>query len=307
VSRELRIVDFPEVSVIISTYNRPDRLREALESVCSQTFQFWECVVVNDGGQDVRTIIEGLRDKRIRYVNKEHGGYPAAANLGLSIAKGKYVSYLGDDDKWYPNHLEICIALLERDRDVGVVYTKQVRRSFRWDGERRVIVEDYLEPITEFNWSRLLEGNWIPITSVVHKRELLEQSGPFKDLPVLEDWELLLRFGSFTKFAHIPIITGEYYHDLGGESRNERLKRERPKQYRKIVRDIRKPYVSCNVHEELAEYFPERFVLHSLFAGSGLAGFLLKGTSYLYLYSRRCGRRASFREFCNWTLKSFHH
>ena len=296
----------PRVSVIIATYNRPQTLLEALQSVCSQTYDSWECVVVNDGGTNVRLALEGLHDERIRYLDKQHGGYPAAANLGLSVARGEYVSYLGDDDRWYPNHLTTCIDFLDRDHNTGLVYTKQLRRGFVWSDRQRVIVEDYLEPLSEFSWPRLIDGNWIPITSVVHRSQLIEQSGPFKDLPILEDWEFLLRLCSIAKVAHIPIITGEYYSDLTRESRNEKMKKENPRQYHKTIEDIRNSYGSRDVREaeRPLDYFPERFVLYSLFAGKGSIGLALRMASYYYLYSRLWGRKAAFKKLWR-RLQSF--
>jgi glycosyltransferase involved in cell wall biosynthesis len=264
-------------------------------------------VVVNDGGTNVRLALEGLHDERIKCFDKQHAGYPAAANLGLSIARGEYVSYLGDDDRWYPNHLATCVDVLDRDHNIGLVYTKQLRRSFVWRERQRVIVEDYLEPLSEFNWAKLLDVNWIPMTSVVHRSQLIEQCGPFKDLPILEDWELLLRLCSITQVAHIPIVTGEYYFDPTGESRNEKMKKENPKKSRKIIEDIRNSHRSRDVREaeRPPDYFPERFVLSTLFAGQGSIGVALRMASNLYLYSRYWGRKAAFKKMWRRLLQSF--
>ena len=296
------------VSVILTTHNRPKTLPQALQSIQNQSFKEWEAIVVNDGGLDVSEIVEGLCDERFRYVRSEHVGRCQALNLALKRASSKYVAYLDDDDKWYPNHLETCVALLERDRNLGIVYTKHLRRSFVCvSGHQRVIVQDYLEPLSEFSWPKLVDGNWIPITSVVHRSQLIEQCGPFKDLPILEDWEFLLRLCSNTKVAHIPIITGEYYSDLTGESRNEKIKKENPRQYHQTFEAIRNSYGSRDVREaeRPLDYFPERFVLYSLFAGKGSIGLALRMASYYYLYSRLWGWKATFKNMWKRLLQSF--
>jgi glycosyltransferase involved in cell wall biosynthesis len=67
----------PKVTVLIGTYNRPDYLREAIQSVIHQTMQDWELLVMNDGGVNVAHVVQEFQDERISYFNDD-------INKGLS-------------------------------------------------------------------------------------------------------------------------------------------------------------------------------------------------------------------------------
>lgn len=96
----------PQFSVIIPTYNRPEFLRHAVESVLRQTVEDFEVVVVNDGGEDP----VGLpADTRVRLITRKNNeGLSAARNTGLEAATGKYVAFLDDDDLYVSNRLALA-------------------------------------------------------------------------------------------------------------------------------------------------------------------------------------------------------
>lgn len=99
-------------TIIIPTYNRSSSLLIALKSVLDQTFEDYEVVVVGDGcTDDSSKIVKSLNDKRIIWHNLpfNYGSQWGPNNFGLSVAQGKYVSYLGHDDLWWPNHLELTL------------------------------------------------------------------------------------------------------------------------------------------------------------------------------------------------------
>lgn len=64
----MNMYDKPKVTVLISTYNRPQYLAEAIESVVNQRYQNWELIVLNDGGVDVQDVVDKFADPRIIYV-----------------------------------------------------------------------------------------------------------------------------------------------------------------------------------------------------------------------------------------------
>jgi radical SAM protein with 4Fe4S-binding SPASM domain len=114
----------PLVSVIVPTHNRPEMLVEALQSVLNQTFQDFEILVVNDAGADVRQVVEALNGSgKITYLEHDtNRGLGAARNTGIQHARGKYIAYLDDDDRFYPEHLETLANFLESSHYL-VAYT----------------------------------------------------------------------------------------------------------------------------------------------------------------------------------------
>lgn len=97
----------PEVSIVLSTYNRRPLLHRSVDSVIAQTFRDWELIVVDDGStDDTREYLEALEDPRVRPIWLEHGGVTSARNAGLRLARGEWVAFHDSDDLWLPEKLE---------------------------------------------------------------------------------------------------------------------------------------------------------------------------------------------------------
>jgi glycosyltransferase involved in cell wall biosynthesis len=102
----------PLFSVVVPTYNRPRLLHEAVESVLAQTVDDLECVVVDNGSPDPVTL---PRHRRLRLVRREVNGGPAAArNTGIAASRGRYLTFLDDDDVLAPRRLELALVGLGR-------------------------------------------------------------------------------------------------------------------------------------------------------------------------------------------------
>lgn len=91
----------PKISVIVPCYNQARFLDESLQSVLDQTYENWECIIVNDGSPDNTAEAAdkwAQKDSRFRYLYKENGGLSSARNAGLEIITGDYVQFLDSDD-----------------------------------------------------------------------------------------------------------------------------------------------------------------------------------------------------------------
>jgi glycosyltransferase involved in cell wall biosynthesis len=96
----------PYFSVIIPTFNRPQLLQEAIASVLAQTVEDFECIVVNDG----QTGVELPDDDRLRLIDKREAlGMAASINTGIQEARGKFLTFLDDDDSYTPQRLELAM------------------------------------------------------------------------------------------------------------------------------------------------------------------------------------------------------
>src|SRR3989338_149331 len=127
-----------KVSVIIPTYNRPQYLLLAIESVLKQTFQDFEIIVTGDGAPDsTRVMVEKYKDK-VRFVNQEHMGISAARNNGIRYATGEWIAFLDDDDIWLPEKLKRQIDAIERHPEIAMVGSEvftidaEGRRTGHW-------------------------------------------------------------------------------------------------------------------------------------------------------------------------------
>jgi glycosyltransferase involved in cell wall biosynthesis len=200
----------PQVSVVIPTYNRPLLLRDALESLTTQTDVPFEVAVINDAGTDVGDVVSQYKEKlQINYfslpVNK---GLPTARNTGLKYSKGEFVAYLDDDDIYLPGHLKALSERLEAKPHLGLVYSdalleKDVRGKKGIPGiEQRVLAQDY-------ELSIMLRDSFICPSAVMHRRECIEMVGGFDEGMrwCYEDWDFLLKIGRLYEIERVAGAT----------------------------------------------------------------------------------------------------
>ena len=117
-----------DVSIIIATYNSERTIKRALESVMNQTYQNWECLVIDGNSKDktIEIVNNFVKlDSRFRYISESDNGIYDAFNKGWQKAKGKWIYYLGSDD-WLE---EDGLRLLMKEEDANTVILKDCARN----------------------------------------------------------------------------------------------------------------------------------------------------------------------------------
>lgn len=172
-----------KVSIIVPCYNQAQYLDEALQSVLVQTYQEWECIIVDDGSPDNTEEIAKKwleKDSRFKYLYKENGGLSNARNSGIDIANGEFILPLDADDQIGNDYLELAIDEFQKDASLKVVYCKAEKfgeESGVWD----------LKP---FSVKDLALQNMIFCSSVFKKEDWTKVSGYDANMIYgLEDWE----------------------------------------------------------------------------------------------------------------------
>ncbi len=96
------------VSIIMPSYNSEKYIKDSIESVLSQTYPFWELLIVDDCSTDKTVeIIKSFKDERIKlFQNEVNSGAAISRNWALREAKGKWIAFLDSDDLWLPTKLE---------------------------------------------------------------------------------------------------------------------------------------------------------------------------------------------------------
>ncbi|XZN96694.1 MAG: FkbM family methyltransferase [Microcoleus sp.] len=173
------------VSVVIPCYNHATLLREAVESVVSQTYRNWECIIVNDGSSDdtsnfANYLIQLYPQTSIRLIDKPNTGPADSRNVGVQQSSGKLILFLDADDKLHPKFIEECVEILLAKPQVGFVYTDVQHFGANCD----LVIHG------DFDANRFLRENQAPATSLF-RREIYEQVGGLKKVMKLgcEDWE----------------------------------------------------------------------------------------------------------------------
>jgi glycosyltransferase involved in cell wall biosynthesis len=219
----------PLLSAIVRTYDRPQLLARALDSLAAQQYRNLEAVVVNDAGPDVSELLARYEGRlAIRYVRRErNGGLVAAVNDGVRAAQGTYVGYLDDDDLWYPDHAARLVEVLERT-GAGVAYANCV-------AEYADVVDGTLVPREyaiftdrDFEKDAYLYDNLATVHSYVHRRDLFERFGLFDEaMGAADDWEMWLRMTREIDFVHVDRVTVEYSWRRDPSTENMTFRKQR--------------------------------------------------------------------------------
>ncbi len=194
----------PSISVVIAVYQAEEWIAEAIDSILGQTRPPDEVVVVNDGSTDGTGRILTAYGDRIRVIEQENAGYPAAMNRAIQEATSEFVAPCGADDIWEPRKLEWQAEALVAHPEVGVFFGHaimfgQSERDFeRPTGsggllDQRALLED------------LFFRNPINMPSTVIRRDLFGDLGWFLDRFLADDLEFFFRcLRADTSFYYEP-------------------------------------------------------------------------------------------------------
>jgi glycosyltransferase involved in cell wall biosynthesis len=202
-------------------------------SVLNQTMGNFEHIIIDDANDpETEKIVTAFDDSRIRFSRHEFSkGASGGYNTGLSMARGKYIVTLGDDDEFYPTYLEKVLSTFSSAaRDIGFV----------WTGYARIMDDESGEKIIASRiWPRVFrskEDGVVEATSIGNgygvciKRECFDQIGNYDEsLAMGADTDLLFRLAQSYNFQTVPEVLVKIHHhnnaQLTGKNHNpERLR-----------------------------------------------------------------------------------
>lgn len=221
-------------SVIIPVYNRIDLLKEAIDSVLSQTFHDYEVIVVDDGStDDVAAVVSSYGD-RIYYLRQDNQGVGAARNTGATVAKGRYLAFLDSDDLWTPWTLETYAAVLKSKPNAsfiaGTTYafsTRDELSKFSMFGQAEL--DQDLTVVFEIfpNYYHCPEKRvgLVPSAVVINTQTFREQQGFIgRRGRIAEDADFWMKIGTIGEFILINSPTVCYYRKHVGNQMANALK-----------------------------------------------------------------------------------
>ena len=195
----------PILSIILPTFNRGKYILDAIESIQAMSFKDWELIIVDDGSVDQTNIAisKCLVDERIHYFyNETNQGASFARNLGLQKSTGKYISYLDSDNTYTSSFMSPAIEFLEKNQNFDLVYGALLTSSH---GKKKQIL------FKEFSRRQLLKGNYIDMSTIVHRRKLYELFGGFDEsIHRLDDWDLILKYTQNNDAKGLEIVAANY-------------------------------------------------------------------------------------------------
>jgi glycosyltransferase involved in cell wall biosynthesis len=205
----------PTVSVVVPTYNRPDQLALALDSLALQEGVQVEAIVVNDAGCDVSGVVDrARRTLHVELIDQPRNMHlPTARNAGIDVASGEFMAFLDDDDFYLRHHLRTLVSVLERGADIayGDCPVSTELLNVHTATQEKVDAIPYAFDFP-FDDQVLLVTNLIPASAPV-MRSLKGTSARFDpELPVLEDWDMFLQLRHLgMRFVHQPTRSIVYH------------------------------------------------------------------------------------------------
>ena len=225
----------PLVSVVIPTHNRPEYLREAIQSALGQSHRNLEVLVLDDAGPAHNgEVAASFRDERIRYIRHESNQGIFANNLaGFRLARGKYVADLNDDDRWEREFVETLVASLEAAPETVVAFCDH----FIMDGDgvidmaaternSRAWKRDRLSAGLHRQWARigLLDQSVPMVMAALLRREAIDWDGfPEAVGSAYDYWLTYLAWKSGGAACYIPERLTLYRAHAGQQTMTGRI------------------------------------------------------------------------------------
>ena len=199
------------ISIIIPSYNRASIIQKTLDSILSQTFRDWECIIVDDHSVDnTRDIIlmYSETDNRIHYyLNERKKGAQGARNTGLYHSVYDWVIFFDSDNYMYPEFLSELSKFITDNVDAIQCFSRVVDSSTN-------------QPVSYFKWisngnihNSLFENRtYVDFNHVIfRKSKVLEIGGLDEDCPSMQEWDTNIRLSRTAKYITVEKVLVDYY------------------------------------------------------------------------------------------------
>lgn len=194
----------PLVSIVMPTFNRKSLLNRSINSVINQTYTDWELVIVDDGSSDnsFEIIDEYIsRYENIRYLRHSNRKSPLATNAGILASCGEYITFLGSDDEYKPEHLKLRVDYMKKNPSVDMIHggVEIIGHPF---------VKDKNDLSREIHISECVVGG-----TFCGKRSLFFELDGFKNLIYSDDSDFFERAQTKFSISKVEYPTYIYYRD----------------------------------------------------------------------------------------------
>lgn len=173
------------VSIIVPCFNQGNFLEETLNSVIKQSYNNWECIIVNDGSTDnteeiAKKYLE--KDHRFKYFKQENKGRSESRNFGIKKSNGEYILPLDSDDLIGEEYLNKATKILEEKPKVSIVYCDA----------KKFGIENKIWKLPKYSLEAILSQNIIFASALFRRSDFDSTNGYDNRLDILEDWDMWL-------------------------------------------------------------------------------------------------------------------
>jgi glycosyltransferase involved in cell wall biosynthesis len=237
----------PLVSVVVPCYNKAEYIAETLDSILSQTFPHWECIIVNDGSNDnTQEIVEAFvcKDPRFKLINIPNSGVSVARNTAIAHSNGTYLFPLDADDKIVARCISICLEEFEKRPDLKLVCPQGQLFG----------METGLWNLPPFDYKTMLKYNMIHNSSLFLRKDF-DRVGGYRTNMIhgLEDWDFFIALlHGCTEQQVVKVAEPLFYYRVNEAGRRLTVAADRRQ------RDMLDQMVYNNFYI-YREYFPDIF------------------------------------------------
>lgn len=220
----------PLVSVIVPIYNVEKYLNKCIDSIINQTLKEIEIILVDDGSTDDCTqIIDeyAKNDNRIIVIHKENGGQGSARNIGIDIAKGKYIGFVDSDD-WIDLNMyeELHKDITRNKSDMSICGRRVVDENNKLSGEVKLINE--VINLNEFGLdkyiiSRLLSPHTVVVYNRLYRKTIIKKNDiRFKSVDEVGSEDALFNYSVLFNTKIISSIDKVFYNGVARDGSTAR-------------------------------------------------------------------------------------
>lgn len=201
--------ELAKVSILMNCFNGEEYLREAVDSVLSQSYTNWELVFWdNRSTDDSAEIFKSYNDKRLKYyIAPEHTDLGGGRASAWSLLTGDFIAILDVDDVWFPCKLEKQLPLFD-DPEVGIVISDTL--FFNETSSRSLYEREY--PPTGWVFERLILGYFVSLETLVIRKSAADRLPRAfdSDFSFIADFDLVVRLSRICKLALVPEILAKW-------------------------------------------------------------------------------------------------
>lgn len=202
------------IAAAIPTHNRPDQLKEAIESVRGQSVPV-EIVVVDDGSAPPVTR-DSVPDDVVFVRHSQPRGPASARNTAVDATTAEWIAYLDDDDRWLPGKAEALLNAIEEFKDATVVFNHMAYRPSRRKARPRRVVD----PMGRVLYQQPPHLSGVAVRRDIHARVRFDES-----MWATQDLDYLIRLADGGVWIEIPRVLGLHASDTGSSSAIDRESR----------------------------------------------------------------------------------
>jgi len=305
--KQEEIMNNPIISVVLSTYNDEKYIEESIQSILGQTFQNFEFIIINDGSCDnTESIIKQFKDERIIYIkNEKNLGLPTSLNIGLHIARGKYIARMDADDISLPKRFQVQLRFMERNQDIAVCgcFYKRI-------GQAHEVYRT--ETKAEMNKIKMIKGPTVPHPGFFIRKSFIDQYTLRYNTRyrATQDYEFLMhviKYGEITNVGEILLLRREHKGQISHskksmQDRNADNVRVNMLRYAGInlSKNQRKRYLHNLLSNKLnlSEFINLSIMYVRIINGNKQYGFFEQSLLSSYLWKDLCDRKIAIKG-CN--------